>query len=396
MTVFRVCLSVTLGLFLAACEVLPSSGPLVVEVRRDSQGGIDAGGNGGVTEAAFTLVEVDRAIVTSVNGAAVDPFPQRMPTTGSGASFRIEVGDQVTVSLWETPVGSDGGRLFAAESMTAGASPVRIPPQAVGPDGRISVPFAGRIKVLGRTSAEVERSIIEGLGQKTFDPQAIVAVEKTTTRLVSVLGDAVAGGSIPLGANSDRVVDVLARAGGVRTPLSETIVALTRNNELVAAPLSRLLREPAENVRLSPGDLVTVSHQPRSFVAVGATGSNRRSTFGYEPLTLTEALGQVDGILDNRADPEGVYVMRFEDSGFATAVLGARESGVSAAGEGLAAVAYQFDMKAAETLFLAQDFELRDKDVVFVSNAPIVELQKLLGVFNSTAGSVLVIQRTNL
>jgi polysaccharide export outer membrane protein len=39
-------------------------------------------------------------------------------------------------------------------------------------------------------------------------------------------------------------------------------------------------------------------------------------------------------------------------------------------------------------LFAAQDFAIRDKDVLYVSNAPIADLQKFLSIVSSAAFSV--------
>jgi polysaccharide export outer membrane protein len=48
-----------------------------------------------------------------------------------------------------------------------------LPEQAVGRDGAISVPFAGRVKVAGRLPAEVQRAIEQRLSGKAIEPQAI-------------------------------------------------------------------------------------------------------------------------------------------------------------------------------------------------------------------------------
>jgi hypothetical protein len=48
-------------------------------------------------------------------------------------------------------------------------------------------------------------------------------------------------------------------------------------------------------------------------VEVGATGRNEELGFEAQGISLTQALARVGGLQDQRADPQGVFVFRFED-----------------------------------------------------------------------------------
>ena len=150
----------------------------------------------------------------------------------------------------------------------------------------------------------------------------------------------------------------------------DALITLTRRGSSSTMPLARIFNEPAQNLRLSPGDILTVESQPNSFVAVGATGVNARLPFGNRPYFLSDALGAVGGVLDSRGDPAAVYILRIEDGAFAEAALGA----TSLSNDG-APVAYLFDMDKASTFFLTRRFAMEDKDIIYVANAPSVELQ---------------------
>ena len=54
---------------------------------------------------------------------------------------------------------------------------------------------------------------------------------------------------------------------------------------------------------------------PLSFTAVGATGSNAVVPFDAVGISLEEAIGKASGLLDSRADPEGVFLLRYEPVG---------------------------------------------------------------------------------
>ena len=98
----------------------------------------------------------------------------------------------------------------------------------------------------------------------------------------------------------------------------------------------------------------------------------------------------VGGINDGRGDPEGLYLMRLEDRALAERAYGAAPGSSPAV-----PVAYRFNMDLASTFFLTQRFRMRDNDILFVANAPSVELQKLLDIFRSAANTATTVDRTN-
>jgi polysaccharide export outer membrane protein len=56
---------------------------------------------------------------------------------------------------------------------------------------------------------------------------------------------------------------------------------------------------------LHPDDVVTALYQPYSFTALGAVGRNAEIDFEGTGLTLTQALGRIGGLRDDRADIKG-------------------------------------------------------------------------------------------
>jgi len=61
----------------------------------------------------------------------------------------------------------------------------------VGPDGAVSIPYAGRIEVAGHTPAEVQHTIEERLGSRALNPQALVVIRRSVANSVSVAGDGI-------------------------------------------------------------------------------------------------------------------------------------------------------------------------------------------------------------
>lgn len=375
------------ALAVAGCEALPAAGPTNVEIKTEAQ---DAAKS---DNAAFTLVEVTEVTAQALEARPEEDFSQIFTDNGDGASFHIHPGDIVSVTLWESVSAGISGGLFRAGGPGggSGSSAVQIPDQIVDPGGRITIPFAGRVLVRGRTPVQVEQDIVARLEDKAINPQAIVTVTKTASNKVTVIGDAVTGGSVDLAPGADRITDAIALSGGLNGVIDDALITLTRNGLSSTMPLERIFKQPSQNLRLSPGDILTLESRPNSFIAVGATSINARLPFGNRPYFLSDALGAVGGVLDSRGDPAAVYVLRIEDPVFATINYGA----TPLANDG-APIAYLFDLDLAASFFLTRRFQMQDKDIIYVANAPTVELQKLLDIFRATTGTALALNTTGV
>jgi polysaccharide export outer membrane protein len=86
---------------------------------------------------------------------------------------------------------------------------------------------------------------------------------------------------------------------------------------------------------------------------------------------------------DFRSDPAGVFLFRYESPAVIDA-LGRTPSEV--APDGKVPVVYRLDLSDAKAYFAAERFPVEDKDVLYVANADLTELQKFLGLVNTLTG----------
>jgi len=129
--------------------------------------------------------------------------------------------------------------------------------------------------------------------------------------------------------------------------------------------------------------VITALHQPLSFTSLGATGKNEEIFFETQGITLAQALARVGGLQDTRSDAKGVFIFRFEEP----LVLGSAAENPQLTPDGKVPVIYRVDLKDPRTFFVAQGFPIRNKDVMYVSNAPAAELQKFLNILTSVVFS---------
>jgi polysaccharide export outer membrane protein len=277
-------------------------------------------------------------------------------------------------------VGGTANVSLTNSSGSAGRSSA-LPEQMVDSTGRISVPFAGSVMAAGRTPDQIARDIEQRLRGQANRPQVVVRVSRNVSANVTVVGDVTNSLRVPLTAKGERLLDILAGAGGVRQPVGKTMIQITRGNRVSSLPLEQVIRDPAQNIRLAAGDVVTALFQPFSFTVLGASGTNAEINFEGTGLTLSQALGRIGGLRDERANPRGVFIFRLEDR----AALGDLAQGQPSTPDGKIPVIYRLDLSNPANFFVAQSFPMSNRDVLYVSNAPLADFQKFVTMVSQLA-----------
>lgn len=304
----------------------------------------------------------------------------------AAATQTIGYGDGLEISIWEAPPAT----LFTSgatdpRGTTSASRATVLPDQMVNSEGFISVPFAGKIRAAGQSLQAVEAEIVKRLTGKANQPEVFVRLTRNVSSNVTVVGEVTNSLRIPLTPGGERLLDALAAAGGVRQPVNKMTIQLTRGENVFAMPLDSIIRDPKQNIALSRGDVVTAMFQPLSFTALGAMGKNEEINFEAQGISLAQALARTGGLRDERSDPQGVFIFRFEP---ANALAWPKQPLVTTADRKVAVI-YRIDLKDPASFFVAQTFQLNNKDLLYVSNAPVAELQKFLNVVFSVAYPVL-------
>lgn len=376
----RAVLAASLAGLLAGCTSLGAAGPSAGQIER-IDGRDYAGGQ-------VALVDLDPASRQRVAAYERSLSLAERLGDGSAAAWLIGPGDMLDIALWEAPPAVLFGGGGVIPGLDAGAQNRTVVQQMVDADGTITVPFAGPIAVGGRTPAEVERAIVGRLRGRANDPQASVRLALNDSRNVTVLGEVASSRRVPLGPRGERLLDMIASAGGTRAPVHQTTVQVSRAGTSATMPLDAIIADPAQNIRMRPEDVVTVLHQPYSFIALGAVARSAEIPFEGRGISLAQALARVGGLRDDKANIRGVFVFRLEDP---AALDPAQRAAVPATEDGRVPVVYRLDLSDARGFFVAQDFMIRDQDVVFVSTAPGAELREFLATVTSLAFSAVAI-----
>ena len=379
----RPALAAATAMLVAGCAELPGVGPITADVNHVAGEPADGG-------ARVQVVDLDAAVARRLSEARHQvPFSEVLGAAPP-PDERIGPGDLLQITIWEAPPAT----LFTATAPVPPGTPTTtqpspLPEQGVDADGGISVPFAGRVQAGGRTPRALGDEIAKKLAAKANHPEVLVRVTRNASSVVTVVGEVNASLRMPLTAGGERLLDALALAGGTRNPVNKTTIQVTRGDHFWLLPLDRIIRDPKQNVRLQSGDVVTALYQPLSFTAFGATGRQDEISFEAQGVTLAQALARANGLLDNKAHAQGVFVFRLEPKD----ALEWPNVPVATTPEGLVPVVYRVDLRDPRSFFAMQNFAMNDHDILYVSNAPAAELQKFLNILFSATYPLL--QLTN-
>jgi polysaccharide biosynthesis/export protein len=291
------------------------------------------------------------------------------------------IGDIIGVTIFEA---ASGGLFIPSEGGVRPGNFVAIPNQAVDVHGNVSIPYAGSIRANGRTQVEVQDAIVAALKNRAIEPQVVVSLVEQKTSMITILGEG-RSARIPATATPERLLDVISRAGLVNTGSStgaagaETWVILERNGRRAIAPFGALVYESANNVYIHPNDTIYLYREPQTFLAFGAVGTQQQIPFAAWRLSLAEAISKAGGLLDVQADPASVFLYRGEARDVAEAM------GIDCKPfEGpVIPVIYTINLRDPAGYFLASSFEMRNKDILYVSNSISVESTKIMTYFST-------------
>ena len=160
----------------------------------------------------YALVDLDFALSERLKAAPPPSFSSLAHASSEAPTDVIGVGDTLAVSIFEP-----GGSLFnggGSSRNSTGSGNQSLPPLMVNRNGAVPIPFAGEVPVQGLTPSQASAAVRRALIGKVANPQVIVTIAGNASNAVTVLGDVRSPGRQPLSANSDRILDVIAAAGG--------------------------------------------------------------------------------------------------------------------------------------------------------------------------------------
>jgi polysaccharide export outer membrane protein len=341
--------AVVLALGLGGCQVIPGDGPWMGGAQSTS------------TEALpFDVIDLTPTSVVAFRPPASVDRPSVTSNLSAGGRILVAPGDVVRVRIFEPYEGS----IFPT-IQRPGAD---LGTQRVTDDGTINVPYVGTVPVAGLDLTQIEQRIVERLKGKAQDPQVIAEFVADRSHTVMVSGEVKGPGRISILDNVRSVVDAINRAGG---PYAQSSQGASQSNQLevvvrrhgqviLVAQWSDLLS--GADIPIEKNDEIVVRPNARTYTVLGAVTKAGNVEMTKLNLNLLEALGSVGGLTDERANKTGVFVFRMGDL---------------QTNPGARARVFRLDLNQPVSIFVAQQFGMQPRDVVYVTNAPLYEYNKI-------------------
>ncbi|MGZ9809188.1 polysaccharide biosynthesis/export family protein [Pseudoroseicyclus sp. H15] len=298
-----------------------------------------------------------------------EPALNWIARTAEPANRIIASGDLINITLWTAEENS----LLTSP----GQRSIRMADLTVSASGAIFLPYVGEVRVAGMSPDHARERVEEEFATVTPNAQVQLEMTEGPESTVALVGGVASPGAYPLPNQDYTVLELLARGGGVQNALRNPQIRLMRSGAVYGTSVSRLFSEPSLDTTLRRGDRVLVEEDDRFFLSLGATGSESVHPFTKDAMTALEAMSVVGGLADNRANPQGILVLREYPA-----------SAVRADGSGppMTRVVFTIDLTSADGLFSAGRFPIYSGDLVYATESPLTSAQAIISILGSVAG----------
>lgn len=330
-----------------------------------------------VADVAQVVAGVDRPdsnfavlLVTRDTPTVVAEWPNSHPARSLGwiahqrtsSDPLIQPGDKLSLAVWD----NDDTSLLSSPSQKV----IQLPDLRVSSDGTVFLPYIDQVYVAKMTPDEARKAIQDKLLAIIPSAQVQLNYASGTQNSVVVVAGVPNPGNVSLSDRSTTVTSVLAQSGGVPSGVANPQVNLQRDGKLYRISADTLLQRPELDTTLRGGDKVFISADDRYFMSLGAAGKEAIINFNRDQITTLEAMSLVGGLDQGTADPKGILILRNYP---ASAVRSDTQKGPPKQ-----RMIFSFDLTSADGLFSAGEFLVEDRDLVLVTQSPLVNTRTIL------------------
>lgn len=268
--------------------------------------------------------------------------------------YRLSTGDILSIQLWAypeiTPPLQDGNN----------AKGVGYP---IDSNGNIQLPLIGQVHIAGKTLAETNRYLRNQFAKYLKTPDVIVRILSYEGNRYFVNGQVIKSGQYTLNDQPVSLYTALSMAGGINPETGDnTSVQLIRRGitydlNLVALEKSGL--SPHKLLIQSNDTIFVNTKQNQKLYIMGESSKNQALPLRDQGMTLSDVLGESEGINPYTASATRIYVMRTD--------LKDRHSTI-----------YQLNLSSLGNLALANQFTMQKNDIIYIDATGLTRWQRMI------------------
>ena len=325
---------------------------------------------------------------------------QGITSGDSKASYQYYIGkgDVLNITVWDHP------ELTEPSSNNGG--------HIVGSDGRFHFPYAGKITARGKRVGSIRDELESKLGSFITKPQVSVSIAQYRSQKAYTSGALRNPSTLMINDTPITVRDAISNSGGLIQNQYTGFATLARNNKNISIDLNRMLKhnDNRQNFILKNGDRLNVveraelaefnrnlnlqirtentmssvrlrnqlnqerslarlrtelerelrSEQAKVFVMGEVRNPGSVKYQVEDGMTLAEAINDAGSFKEETVNPKGIFVVR-------------RESG-----EDKVPTVYQLPIASVQTVFLAEQFDIRPRDIVYITATPSIRWNRVI------------------
>nr|WP_286087176.1 polysaccharide biosynthesis/export family protein [Acinetobacter bereziniae] len=269
--------------------------------------------------------------------------------------YRLSSGDVLSIQLWAYP---------ELTSSSGDNGNIRSSGYPIDQMGNVQLPLVGSVHIAGKTLAETNRFLHQQFAKYLKHPDVVVRVLSYESRRYFVNGQVMKSGQYTLNDQPISIYTALGQAGGINTQTGDTTnIQLIRNGQTYNLNTIQLEKQglSLHQLLIQPNDTIFVNiKQEQKLYVMGESNKSQALVLRDQGMTLSDVLGDSEGINPYSASAARIYVMRTD--------LNTKQSTI-----------YQLNLNSIGNFALANQFAMQKNDIVYIDATGLTRWQRVIG-----------------
>lgn len=271
------------------------------------------------------------------------------------STYHLSAGDVLSIQLWAYP---------EITPPIQDATNIKAVGYPIDSKGNIQLPLVGSVRIAGKTLAETNQFLHQQFAKYLKHPDVVVRVLSYEGRRYFVNGQVMRSGQYTLNDQPISIYTALGQAGGINTQTGDiTNIQLIRNGQTYKLNTIQLEKQglSLHQLLIQPNDTIFVNtKQEQKLYVMGESNKSQALVLRDQGMTLSDVLGESEGISPYSASAARIYVMRTD--------LNTKQSKI-----------YQLNLNSIGNFALANQFAMQKNDIVYIDATGLTRWQRVIG-----------------